>query len=290
MTQHAGEGEPFGASRSGEEDAGLSESPRHECGVFGVFGNPEATTLTYLGLYALQHRGQEGAGIVSCDGDTLRAARGKAVERKLPSGETRSQFVSDLYAFTVDGDTITGTATGFNDLDEILSGLQPSTLNILGARPAMGKCVAWDTPMVDPRTGAVLPAMGYGAAQTADLAATLNAADADLILSATPIDLRRVMTLDKPVVRVRYELEQTEGMPLAELLAPIVVQAGGGRLMVAPATPTGRPASRLAMWATLRLSSPAWFAQPMMTSSRAAKSPKCLLTLLTRITSRPSGG
>ena len=76
MTQHAGEGEPFGASRSGEEDAGLSESPRHECGVFGVFGNPEATTLTYLGLYALQHRGQEGAGIVSCDGDTLRAHRG----------------------------------------------------------------------------------------------------------------------------------------------------------------------------------------------------------------------
>jgi replicative DNA helicase len=37
------------------------------------------------------------------------------------------------------GDTITGTATGYNDLDEILSGLQPSTLNIVGARPAMGK-------------------------------------------------------------------------------------------------------------------------------------------------------
>lgn len=51
------------------------------------------------------------------------------------------------------GDTITGTATGFNDLDEIMSGLQPSTLNIIGARPAMGKCVAWDTPMVDPSTG-----------------------------------------------------------------------------------------------------------------------------------------
>jgi replicative DNA helicase len=36
-----------------------------------------------------------------------------------------------------------------------MSGLQPSTLNIIGARPAMGKCVAWDTPMVDPVTGAV---------------------------------------------------------------------------------------------------------------------------------------
>jgi amidophosphoribosyltransferase len=39
-----------------------------ECGVFGVFGHPEAANLTYLGLYALQHRGQEGAGICSSDG------------------------------------------------------------------------------------------------------------------------------------------------------------------------------------------------------------------------------
>jgi replicative DNA helicase len=53
------------------------------------------------------------------------------------------------------GDTITGVATGFNDLDEIMAGLQPSTLNIIGARPAMGKCVAWDTPMVNPTTGEV---------------------------------------------------------------------------------------------------------------------------------------
>ena len=36
-----------------------------ECGVFGVFGHEEASKLTYLGLYALQHRGQESAGIVS---------------------------------------------------------------------------------------------------------------------------------------------------------------------------------------------------------------------------------
>src|SRR5258705_6965849 len=39
-----------------------------ECGVFGVFGHPEAANLVYLGLYALQHRGQESAGIVSRDG------------------------------------------------------------------------------------------------------------------------------------------------------------------------------------------------------------------------------
>ena len=56
------------------------------------------------------------------------------------------------------GTTITGAPTGYHDLDELLSGLQKSTLNIVGARPAMGKCVAWDTPIVDVATGAVVTA------------------------------------------------------------------------------------------------------------------------------------
>jgi replicative DNA helicase len=51
------------------------------------------------------------------------------------------------------GDAITGVPTGYVDLDELLSGLQPSNLVVVGARPAMGKCVAWDTPVVDPATG-----------------------------------------------------------------------------------------------------------------------------------------
>ena len=43
-----------------------SEDKLHEeCGVFGIFGSPDASTLTALGLHALQHRGQEGAGIVT---------------------------------------------------------------------------------------------------------------------------------------------------------------------------------------------------------------------------------
>jgi amidophosphoribosyltransferase len=46
-----------------------------ECGVFGVFGHPEAANLVYLGLYALQHRGQESAGIVSSDGTDLHLHR-----------------------------------------------------------------------------------------------------------------------------------------------------------------------------------------------------------------------
>ena len=46
-----------------------------ECGVFGIFGHPEAANLTYLGLYALQHRGQESCGIVASDGSKLRSHR-----------------------------------------------------------------------------------------------------------------------------------------------------------------------------------------------------------------------
>jgi amidophosphoribosyltransferase len=49
---------------------------REECGVVGIFGHPEAANLVYLGLYALQHRGQEGAGIVSANAGTLISHRG----------------------------------------------------------------------------------------------------------------------------------------------------------------------------------------------------------------------
>ena len=48
---------------------------REECGVFGIFGSPDASTLTTLGLHALQHRGQEGAGIVTFDGDGFHGVR-----------------------------------------------------------------------------------------------------------------------------------------------------------------------------------------------------------------------
>jgi amidophosphoribosyltransferase len=48
---------------------------KDECGVFGIFGHPEAANLTYLGLYALQHRGQESAGIAASDGTQVRISK-----------------------------------------------------------------------------------------------------------------------------------------------------------------------------------------------------------------------
>ncbi len=64
---------PTGASLCADTD---DEHFHDECGVVGVFGHPEAANLTYLGLYALQHRGQESTGIVSADQGQLHTQRG----------------------------------------------------------------------------------------------------------------------------------------------------------------------------------------------------------------------
>jgi predicted GTPase len=68
----------------------------------------------------------------------------------------------------------------------------------------------------------LVPAMGYSPAQIADLRATLDAVDADLVLSATPIDLTRVLRLNKPITRVHYELAQVGGPALDSLLEPLI--------------------------------------------------------------------
>jgi predicted GTPase len=72
----------------------------------------------------------------------------------------------------------------------------------------------------------LLPAMGYGAKQVHELEAALTATPADVVLAATPIDLTRVLRIEKPVVRVRYELEPVTGS-LAEPIARIAAQARG---------------------------------------------------------------
>jgi predicted GTPase len=73
----------------------------------------------------------------------------------------------------------------------------------------------------------LLPAMGYGEAQMAELAASLNATPADVVLSATPIDLGRLLHLNKPVVRVRYEIDEIAPPTIADVLAPIIAAGRG---------------------------------------------------------------
>ncbi len=68
------------------------DKPREACGIFGIYGHPEAGNLTYLGLYALQHRGQEASGIVSYDGDQFHHEKGIGLVADVFSPERLSRL------------------------------------------------------------------------------------------------------------------------------------------------------------------------------------------------------
>jgi predicted GTPase len=70
-----------------------------------------------------------------------------------------------------------------------------------------------------PNTGPVLPAMGYGAKQILELQETINATPCDLVIVATPIDLRRVVKINRPTQRVRYELQEIGRPTLQDVLS-----------------------------------------------------------------------
>jgi predicted GTPase len=86
--------------------------------------------------------------------------------------------------------------------------------DIVDPRPFAVKSIA-ETYEKYPETGNILPAMGYGESQMRDLEETIAAADVDLIVIGTPIDLTRVIKIDKPSQRVRYELQEI-GQPTLE--------------------------------------------------------------------------
>jgi predicted GTPase len=85
---------------------------------------------------------------------------------------------------------------------------------IIDPRPYAVRTIA-DTFKKYPKTGALLPAMGYGEEQICDLEETINATPCDLVIIGTPIDLRRVVNIKHPADRVRYEL-QVIGQPTLE--------------------------------------------------------------------------
>jgi amidophosphoribosyltransferase len=72
------------------------DKPRDGCGVFGIYGHPDAAYLTYLGLYALQHRGQESAGIVTSDRENLYHHHGMGLVVNVFDEERLSKFEGDI--------------------------------------------------------------------------------------------------------------------------------------------------------------------------------------------------
>jgi amidophosphoribosyltransferase len=74
----------------------MQNYPKHYCGVFGVFGHPNAAELTYYGLYALQHRGQESAGIVTSDGKQFHTHRGMGLVSQIFKGDILLQLAGNM--------------------------------------------------------------------------------------------------------------------------------------------------------------------------------------------------
>jgi amidophosphoribosyltransferase len=70
--------------------------PKHYCGVFGIYGHPNAAELTYYGLYALQHRGQESAGIVTSDGRQFHTHRGMGLVSQIFRGSILQELAGQL--------------------------------------------------------------------------------------------------------------------------------------------------------------------------------------------------
>jgi predicted GTPase len=83
-----------------------------------------------------------------------------------------------------------------------------------------------ETFEIYPDIGTILPAMGYGAEQLADLEATINNTDADAVVIGTPIDLARIVDIDKPNTRVTYDLEEIGDTDLTGILDGFIDEKG----------------------------------------------------------------
>src|SRR3954464_11258002 len=87
-----------GGRSGGSSPAGrfMFDKFREECGVFGIFGHAEAANMTYLGLYALQHRGQESAGIAASDGQLIRLSRAMGYVADVFDSRTLSELPGSM--------------------------------------------------------------------------------------------------------------------------------------------------------------------------------------------------
>ena len=99
----------------------------------------------------------------------------------------------------------------------VVAAQQFGAAEIIDPRPYAVRTIA-DTYRKYPNTGPILPAMGYGREQIADLEETINRTPVDMVIIATPIDLGRLVDIDKPNQRVRYELQEIGRPDLADLL------------------------------------------------------------------------
>jgi predicted GTPase len=121
-----------------------------------------------------------------------------------------------------DGPTITHGGMPFGA--GTVAARQAGAADFVDPRPYAVGSIA-DTFRKYPSIGAVLPAMGYGDEQLRELEATIEAVEADVVVSGTPIDLARLIRTRHPIRRATYALREIGQPTLVEVLEPIVVRA-----------------------------------------------------------------
>lgn len=163
--------------------------------------------------------------IVSADPDSIeevreniRQANPKAVviDAASPIMVDNPELVRDARVMVIeDGPTLTHGGMTFGA--GVVAAEKFGAAELIDPRPfTVGRIT--ETFQAYPDIGCILPAMGYSEQQIADLAETINTSNADVIIIGTPIDLRRIIEINKPSVRVTYELQEIGRPTLADVL------------------------------------------------------------------------
>lgn len=142
------------------------------------------------------------------------------IEANSPVSVDDSEIISGKRCLVIeDGPTLTHGEMKFGA--GTVAAEKFGAVEIIDPRPWIEGTIA-DTFEKYPAIGKVLPAMGYGGQQVKDLEATINAVDCDVVVIGTPIDLRRIISIDKPSVRVTYDLAEIGSPDLAYVLKPFL--------------------------------------------------------------------
>ena len=166
-------------------------------------------------------------GIVEVQNNVRRVnPRAKIIHAASPIFVDRPEAIEGKKVVVVeDGPTLTHGEMRYGA--GMLAAEQFGAAEILDPRPWVRGEIA-ETFAKYPGIGTLVPAMGYGEQQMRDLEATLNAMPVDVVVVATPIDLGRILKLDKPTVRVTYELEEIGSPKLSDILDSFLPRWGKG--------------------------------------------------------------
>jgi predicted GTPase len=126
-----------------------------------------------------------------------------------------------------DGPTLTHGGMGFGA--GTVAAREAGAAELVDPRPFASGSIA-ELYVRYPHLGPVLPAMGYSDRQLAELAATIDACECDVVVTGTPIDLSRLIASRHPFRHASYELEEAGGTPLSQVIQPVLSAVGRGRV------------------------------------------------------------